>query len=260
MTWKIGLVGLIFALMAFAGAGTNGGGEVTIDQITLNLLYGTFSLSGSSFDYVATNVPLIIDDDGLSLLGSVDATSSLDPRIYSGITALLATGTMPVTLTAPFATCNGNGCTPVADGTTTFSTTGTGDDIGFLPGGAGETSDVTDPSQIIAAAETPNLITEGDLSSSTPEGSLTFTVTSTNEIPAGNGDFIVDSMVTDYTIDLEEVDFTGTAPALSAVPEPSSLALVLMALGVFALARVSRSGEAVRQMAGLARASRRSRW
>ncbi|HTS47803.1 MAG TPA: PEP-CTERM sorting domain-containing protein [Bryobacteraceae bacterium] len=257
MRWKFGLIGLFIPVLAFAGAGTNGGGEVTIDQITLDLLYGTFSLGASSFDYLATNVPLIIDDGGLTLLGSVEATTMLDPRIYSGITALLATGSMPETLTAPFATCMGASCTPVADGTTTFSTTGTGGDIAFSTGGTGQISDVSDPSQIIAEAELLNLITEGSLASSTPEGSLMFTVTSTDNIPAGNGDFIVDTSVTDYTIDLEEVGLTGTAPAAAAVPEPSSLALVLASFGLFALARVSKFGEAARRMGGLARASRR---
>ena len=253
------LLPLLVPLPLFAGAGTSGGGQVTIDQITLNLIYGTFSLGGSSFDNVGTNVPLIIDDQGYDLLTSVDKTTGLDPRIYPGIASLLALGTTNVNLTAPFATCMGTSCTPVADGTTTFSATVPTDNLAFSAGGLGELSDVTDPSQIIAAAQTLNLITEGSLSSTTPEGSLTFTVTTTGEIPTGNGDFIVDSTVTDYTINLEEMDFNGAAPAAAAVPEPSSLALAGVWVGLLGLATINKYAGVVRRMAGPARASRRSR-
>lgn len=252
MTWKIWVAPLLFPLAAFAGAGANGGSGTSLDQVTFELLYGTFSLGGSSFNYLSTNTPLIVDDDGHDLLTSISLTTGLDARIYSGLTALLATGSIPVTLTAPFSTCaSASSCTP--DGTTTFSTTATTDDIAFSTGGLGQISDATDPAQIMAEAELLNLITSGGVSSSTPEGSLTFTVTSTFDTPT------VTTLTTEYTIYFEEVDFNGTAP-LSAVPEPSSLALGVVAFGILALARVSKYGEAVRRMGGLARASRRSRW
>src|SRR5579864_7840009 len=102
MTWKIWVVPLLFPLAAFAGAGVNGGSGTSLDQVTLDLLYGTFWLGGSSFNYLSTNTPLIIDDDGHDLLTSINLTSGLDARVYSGITALLATGSIPVTLSAPF--------------------------------------------------------------------------------------------------------------------------------------------------------------
>jgi len=248
---KLKLFLFLLPVVAFAGAGVNGGSGGTLDQLTLDLLYGTFSLGGSSFDYLATNVPLIIDDDGHDLLTSIDLTSSLDSRIYSGITALLATGSMPVTLTAPFSTCTPSPCTPAPDGTTTFSTTAPTDNIAFSTGGLGEITDVTNASQIMAEAETLNLITAGSLSLSTPEGSLTFTVTSTEGLPE------VITTVTDYTINLEELDFNGTAPAGAAVPEPSSFVPAFVCLVIFALARINRFGEAARRMAGPARVSRR---
>ena len=167
--WKIRLVALLFPLAAFAGAGVNGGSGSSLEQVTFDLIYGTFSLGGSSFDYLATNTPLIVDDDGHDLLTSISLSTGLDPRIYSGITALLASGSVPVTLTVPVSTCTSEtSCTP--DGTTTFSTTQTPDNIAFSTGGLGEISDVTDPAQIIAEAELLNLITSGSVSSSTPEG------------------------------------------------------------------------------------------
>ena len=254
----VALLPLLIPTAVFAAAGTNGGGSTVIDQITLNLTYGTFSLGGSSFDYLATNVPLM-DGQGHDFLSSVDLTTGLDARVYSGIAALLALGTTNLTLTAPFATCTPGPCTPVSDGTTTFSATAPADNIVFSTGGAGNLSDVTDPSQIIAEAETLNLITEGSLSSSTPEGSVTFTVTSTGEVALPEGGFEVVATVTNYVTNLEEVDFSCVAPAAAAVPEPSSLWLALISLGVFALARVSKYGEAVRRTASPAGVSRRFR-
>jgi hypothetical protein len=254
------LIPFLLPITLFAAGGTSGGGQVTIDQITLNLTYGTFSLGGSSFDYLGTNVPLIIDDQGYDLLTSIDKTTGLDPRIYAGITALLALGTTNATLTAPFATCLGTSCTPVADGTTTFSATAPADNVAFSTGGLGATGDVTDASQIIAAAEALNLITGGSVSSSTPEGSLTFTVTSTGEVPTGNGDFIVDTTLTNYVINLEEMDFTGTAPTAAAVPEPSSVGLAAICVGLLGLARISKYAGVVRRMEGPARANRRFRF
>jgi len=251
MMWKIRLVALLFPVAAFAGAGVNGGSGSSLDQVTFDLLYGTFSLGGSSFDYLATDAPLIIDDDGHDLLTSISLTKNLDPRIYAGITALLATGSIPVTLTEPLATCTTEtSCTP--DGTTTFSTTATTDDIAFSTGGQGEISDVADPAQIIAEAELLNLITSGTVSSSTPEGSLTFTVTTDEGVGSA-----ITTLTTDYTINLKELDFNGTAPAGAAVPEPSSFAPALVCLVIFALARINKFGEAARRMASLARVNRR---
>ncbi len=252
MRLKLSLLLFLVPVISFAGAGVNGGSGGPLDQVTFDLIYGTFSLGGPSFNYLATNVPLIIDDDGDDLLTSISLTTGLDPRIYSGITALLATGSIGVTLTAPFATCTPSPCTPVADGTTTFSTTATTDNISFSTGGLGQISDVTEPAQILAEAELLNLITSGSVSSSTPEGSLTLTVTSDQQVGQ-----VVQTTVTDYVINLQEEDFTGSPVAASTVPEPSSFELALICFGLLALANLSKYGEAARRMAGPARVSRR---
>ena len=225
MNWKTRLVLFLLPMAAFAGAGTNGGPGGPLNQVSFELTYGTFSLGGPSFNYLATNAPLVIDDDGHDLLTSISLTSGLDPRVYVGISALLGTGSIPATVTAPFATCSPSPCTPVADGTTTFSTTETSDNIAFSTGALGNITDVTDPAQIISEAELLNLISAGGLSTSTPEGSLTFTVTS-SQIVGGSDQ----TSVTDEVINLRELDFTGSPVEAAAVPEPSTLPLLLPAL------------------------------
>jgi PEP-CTERM motif len=214
--------------VAFAGAGANGGSGSDAEQIDLDLIYGTFYLGGSSFNYLAANAPLLMDDQGSDLLTSVSLTSGLDPRVYAGIASLLASGSMPVSLTYPIASCPSSPCP------TSFSYSGnvTVDDLAFSTGAGGQIADVTDPAQIIAEAEMLNLISDASVSTSTPEGSLPFTVTTTQ---GGMGQPLE---TTEYifAINLEEVDYNGS-PVATAVPEPSSL---LVALGGLALVALNR--------------------
>jgi hypothetical protein len=188
---------LFFApLLAFAGAGANGGsGSSQLTPIDYDLVYGTFSLGGSSFNYLTTDAPpSLILDSGDDPLQAMQLLTGLDPRFYSGISELL------------------------------LSPTST-DNIAFSTGAFGEIGSVTDASEILNEAIALGLIESGGETSSASIGTFQFgTVTSTVDGPP------VESFTQPYDVKVTEIDFSGTV-APSAVPEPSAWPVLLMLSG-----------------------------
>src|SRR5580658_4557188 len=135
--------------IAYAGAGANGGLGF-INQGTYQLVYGTVSpASGSPFDFLATdaNINLLLSDFTTGGDGTVLPTG-LDPRILAGTAGLLLSPTTPYT-----ALFTESGDT---QSITMESAAQEVDNIWFSKGALGQISptDLTDPSQILALAET----------------------------------------------------------------------------------------------------------
>jgi hypothetical protein len=222
---KAKLMLVVFPAVAFAGAGANGGSGSSGAIVDFTLLYGTFSVAGgTNFDYVATDTPLIVDDNGNQLLTEAALTAGLDPRVYAGISQILASGATAVsTFTLDLSGCSPTPCTPVP-GTFTLTTSQPLDNLAFSPNGLADISDPTNLSQIAAAAVLQNLVQSPVAGSPTPEGSVSGTVTLTEDVNA-----TVETITTTYTIDLEQVDFSGTAAAVAQAPEPDTMRLMLAA-------------------------------
>jgi hypothetical protein len=208
MKWKLLL--LFLPAIALAGAGVNGGtGQSDLD-VTFNIPYGTFSLDASSFNYLASNVPILVDEQGHDLLTSVNLTTPLDPRVYAGITELLAGGTETGTATLPVA-CSPTPCTPCS---AAFAAYVTIDNIAFSTGALGVISHVTGAAQILAESELLNLVTSRSVSSTTAKCSLSsFRLSSTGLF---GGPLV--TTVGNFLINLDEVDLTDAATAAKATP------------------------------------------
>jgi hypothetical protein len=205
-------------VIVFAGAGANGGSGTNGFVVNFNLLYGTFAVTdGTNFDYVATNIPLIEDDNGNQLLSEIAMTPGLDPRIYTGVAQILGSGaTAPSTVTLTLDNCEPTPCS-VSPGPVTFTNLSQPiDNLAFSGGVLANVADPTNSSQIAAAAVLANLLNSANPGSSTPGATLTLgTVTVTSGIPNPTTD------VTTYGVELLEQDFTGTANVTTA-PEPAA--------------------------------------
>lgn len=200
---------LLVPALGFAGAGTNGGGgSASLPAISYDLTFGTFTVGGSSFDYLATDAPSsLILDSGDTAVQAIGTVTGLDSRVYSGIAELILSPA---------------------------------NNIVFSTGPSGEISGVSDPSQIINEAISLGLIDSGPESSSASDGAFSIgTVTSTENVPVPGGDFEVETIVQPYGINIEEADFNG-AVAPAAVPEPSNWAATLALLCAMATAAVRR--------------------
>src|ERR1700689_1085410 len=135
---------MVCPAVAFAGGGANGGSGSSEAIVDFTLLYGTFSVAGgTNFDYLATNTPLIVDDNGNQLLAEVALTAGLDPRVYPGISAIPASGATPVTtFNLELNGCSATPCTPVP-GTFTFTASQPIDNLAFSTNGLANVSDPT---------------------------------------------------------------------------------------------------------------------
>lgn len=193
--YKMAVLGL-FPLLAFAGAGANGGsGSSTITGPTYNMLYGVFSVNGSIFDYVSTDAPPLTVDTGNDILTDAATGAGVGTLLAPEIAALVANPS---------------------------------DDIAFSTGALGDIADPTDASEIVAEAVLLDLIPNSSVtSSSTSIGSYQSTVTDTSDSGCPSA-CVVETTVTTYTVDVENVNFSGA----SAVPEPATFSIALAGLGI----------------------------
>jgi hypothetical protein len=218
---------------AYAGAGANGG-QGFINQLdSLQLVYGTVSpASGSAFNFLATdaNINLLLSD--FTTGGdSLSPPTGLDPIVLAGTAGLLTSPTVPYT--ALFTESGGG---PTQSITMEFAAQEV-DNIWFSTGALGQISaaDLTDPSQILAVAESLGVFGGGSPSSisSTSEGTYPFTNTTVQDIAPGDPDS-QRAVVLNVEISLTELDFSA---GQTSVPEPSEAWIVGIGLAAAAFYR-----------------------